>query len=778
MSPSVLICPGVPALRTRSARLAVVFAIISSLVAFSAPVSADPGDVGVEGPSYSGAGADPTGEKPESKLWFNDGFWWGSLWDTASSRYEIFRSAQGGTWTSTNVPLDTRSNSRADTLWDGDELYVASHVFSLTPASGSPSNLYKFTYNATTDTYAPVAGWPQQINNVRTETLVIDKDSTGQLWATWVQNDTANKRRVHVNRTLSGDSGWGGPFVVPGTAAHTQVASDDIASVIAFGGNKIGVLWSNQRVTPKTFNFNVHDDAAADTSWGSSVAISGGNRFGDDHINLKSLHSDGSGRIFAVIKTSNTGASEPLIVVLTRSSAGSWSQRTVWTKGNNLTRPLVLVDTSSSLLHAFASTEGGGTVFYKSATLTGNFATGLGTVVMEDAAQDNINNVTSGKGNVNSSTGLLVLASNQSTQRYWHHFNPLGGGAGNVAPVCSTRSLTVAQDSAGGDVAPSCTDGDGPSALTYAIGSQASKGVASVTGGPGTWQLHYVPTAGQSGSDTFTYTAFDGAATSAPATVNVTITPTGGGNVAPVCSTRSLTVAQDSAGGDVAPSCTDGDGPSALTYAIGSQASKGVASVTGGPGTWQLHYVPTAGQSGSDTFTYTAFDGAATSAPATVNVTITPTGGGTPVTVSPTADTYVASDQPTTSNGSGLTLRTRTTTSAQLNSYLRFTFSGVGTAGSATLRLYVNESSVDAGKLYQVLDDSWTESMLFGGQPALGPLIVDLGAVTAGAYRNIDVSGYVTGDGTYSFAIIGENNDLARFDSREAANDPLLVVTP
>ena len=62
---------------------------------------------------------------------------------------------------------------------------------------------------------------------------------------------------------------------------------------------------------------------------------------------------------------------------------------------------------------------------------------------MEDTAQSDINNVTSGKGNVTSATGLLVLASNQTTQRYWHHYKALGGGGGgNVAPVCSNRSLT------------------------------------------------------------------------------------------------------------------------------------------------------------------------------------------------------------------------------------------------------------------------------------------------------------------------------------------------
>ena len=245
----------------RVLRICLVAGLLSISMALPAAVRAD---TGVEGLSYAGAASNPTGEKPESKLWFNDSSWWGSLWDTASSRYEIFRFSSGS-WTSTNVPLDTRSNSRADTLWDGTKLYVASHVYSLAPASGYPSRLYRFSYNPATDTYALDVGWPQDINNVRSETLVIDKDSTGQLWATWVQNDTGGLRRVHVNRTLSGDSGWGAPFVVPGTASHTQVAADDISSVIAFGGNKIGVMWSNQRVSPKTFNFIVHDDSQAMT---------------------------------------------------------------------------------------------------------------------------------------------------------------------------------------------------------------------------------------------------------------------------------------------------------------------------------------------------------------------------------------------------------------------------------------------------------------------------------------------------------------------------------
>src|ERR671915_781356 len=159
-----------------------------------------PGDIGFEGPSSVGAGSAPTGSKPESKLWWNDGFWWASMWHAASGDFHIFRLDQGTqTWVDTGVALDDRPSTRADTLWDGaaGKLYVASHRFSESPATGFPSRLYRFSYDAATNTYTRDSGFPVLINNFRTETLVIDKDSTGQLWATWVQGG-----KVWVNRTL------------------------------------------------------------------------------------------------------------------------------------------------------------------------------------------------------------------------------------------------------------------------------------------------------------------------------------------------------------------------------------------------------------------------------------------------------------------------------------------------------------------------------------------------------------------------------------------------
>ncbi|MCA1709160.1 MAG: hypothetical protein LC808_40115, partial [Actinobacteria bacterium] len=45
------------------------------------------GDIGFEGPSTVGAPIALTGEKPESKLWWNDGIWWASMWSTGSAAY-------------------------------------------------------------------------------------------------------------------------------------------------------------------------------------------------------------------------------------------------------------------------------------------------------------------------------------------------------------------------------------------------------------------------------------------------------------------------------------------------------------------------------------------------------------------------------------------------------------------------------------------------------------------------------------------------------------------
>jgi PKD repeat protein len=393
-------------------------------------VSSASGNVGYQDGSTSGAGAGATGEKPESKLWWNDGFWWAAMFDAASQTHHIFRLDRSTqTWVDTGTLLDNRPRSRSDVLWDGARLYVASHVFASSASaatSGNPARLYRFSYDPATDTYSRDAGFPVQINNYSTETLTIDKDSSGVLWATWVQGSS-----VYVNSTTGGDAVWGAPFALPSSGA-TGLDADDISAVAAFGGNQVGVMWSNQPAS--AMYFAVHADGAARELWQASRTAVQGPNSADDHINLKQLQGDPSGRIFAAVKTSLDDAggttSAPQILVLARDRAtGDWSSYVFGRLSDCHTRPILLLDSEHQVLHVLATAPdsgcpfsgAAGTIFHKSSSLASiSFPSGRGTPVMRDAASPNLNNVTGSKQSLNATTGLVALASNDVTKRYWH----------------------------------------------------------------------------------------------------------------------------------------------------------------------------------------------------------------------------------------------------------------------------------------------------------------------------------------------------------------------
>src|SRR5687768_2943455 len=157
-------------------------------------------DVGHEDYRYTGTSSPNGTKRAESTLWFNDGSWWGNMWDPASADFHIFRlDTAMQTWVDTGTTVDSRSNTHADTLWDGARLYIASHVHSNTPSSGYLTYLYRFSYDPVTRRYLRDPGFPVEINNYRSKAVVLDKDSTGKLWATWMQGT-----EVYINRTVGG----------------------------------------------------------------------------------------------------------------------------------------------------------------------------------------------------------------------------------------------------------------------------------------------------------------------------------------------------------------------------------------------------------------------------------------------------------------------------------------------------------------------------------------------------------------------------------------------
>ena len=127
----------------------------------------------------------------------------------------------------------------------------------------------------------------------------------------------------------------------------TSVASDDISSVIAFGPGKIGVMWSNQ--SQDAMYFAVHVDGAIDSTWQASKQAIAGPGEADDHINLKSLQSDGTGRVYAAVKTSLTTSNSPSLRLMVRDPAtGNWTKLPLRPGvSDNFTRPVVMLDTST-----------------------------------------------------------------------------------------------------------------------------------------------------------------------------------------------------------------------------------------------------------------------------------------------------------------------------------------------------------------------------------------------------------------------------------------------
>jgi hypothetical protein len=412
--------------------LAVIFSFHAFLLQQAAQAQSTPVTAGYRDFNF-GSGVDPTltGEKPQSKLWWNDGYWWGSLWDPSMGKYAIYKlNFATQSWSSTGVAIDDRGTSRADALWDGQRLYIASNVFADnsggSTSSSQSARLYRYSYNSSTKTYALDSGFPVNVNSSKSETLVIDKDSTGQLWVTWTENS-----KVKVNRSTTNDQTWGTPFDLPVQGAN--ISSDDISTLIAFDG-KIGLMWSNQN--DKKIYFAIHRDSDADNTWQAketSLADGNGGPIADDHINIK-LSGDSNGNLYAVTKSSFADADgvKPGVYFIKRAISGGWSSYEVGKNTEDHTRPILLIDNGNQKAYVFAKAvvNGNDVIVMKSSSLgTISFPQGLGTPFIQSSTDKVINNPTSTKQWLDGARDLVVLASDESSKYYLHNYIDLSGGS-------------------------------------------------------------------------------------------------------------------------------------------------------------------------------------------------------------------------------------------------------------------------------------------------------------------------------------------------------------
>ena len=155
--------------------------------------------------------------------------------------------------------------------------------------------------------------------------------------------------------------------------------------------------------------------------------------------------------------------------------------------------------------------------------------------------------------------------------------------------------------------------------------------------------------------------------------------------------------------------------------------------------------------------------------------TPTPGPGGSTFTYNAGDDAIVLSNRSTTNYGSATILGTDD--APDILSFLKFNVTGLdGTVASATLRVYVT-SGTAAFDVAQVAGTSWTESSItYSNAPTIGAVINSSGAFSSGTWVEIDVTGAISGDGTFSLALLPSGIGRTLFDSAEASNGPELVV--
>ncbi|KPK02986.1 MAG: hypothetical protein AMK71_00290, partial [Nitrospira bacterium SG8_35_4] len=362
-------------------------------------------ETALAGSFYIGGGG--TDSKPQSKLWFNDGTWWGIVLD---GRDQYFYKLEGMSMvkqTFADALVDPVNSSRADVLWNGEHLYVLMFHYS------KQSKLYKYTYDDTSKSYSLVPQFPVNIlMDSGRETAVIAEDSTGKLWITY---EAGNTIRV-IWSTSSDHILWD----FSGIDLHVGVHGDDISSITSFD-NKIGVIWSNQ--DEDNYGFSIHNDGDPETSWGPLEIFGSG--IEDDHINLAQTSSN---EILAITKT----AAIDDINLFIRADIG-WEGP--YLVAHDATRPIVVYDDESMNIYVMYTDLSSNlkAIMYKTASLFDLIWSDP--QVLIDVEGTHINNVTSTKQSVDSLSGLLVMASGNDSYAYYEMID--------ISPVTSRPVATV-----------------------------------------------------------------------------------------------------------------------------------------------------------------------------------------------------------------------------------------------------------------------------------------------------------------------------------------------
>ncbi len=358
----------------------------------------------------------------QSKLWYAQDAWWAGLYTPDADEIHIFRLDWATQiWLDTGTIVDERGDADSDFLWTGEHLYVASA--SKGTASSHRAKIQRFSFDPKTSRYVGDPDFPVAINDTGASGIVIDRDTRGGLWVTYVSGGS-----LWVAHTLSSDAHWAAPYAVPGSG---QLVDEDVSSLVPYGPGRIGVEWTDQ--TTERVLFTSHGDGDADDAWSPVETVATGVGTNDDQLNLKTFDLDGSRVVATTIRTTvdpdaDRNPLDAQLLVMVRQADGHWTASEAGRVEDKHNRAILLVDEGRRQMYVIAQAPtGGGIIAIKRAPLDDLiFPAGVGDPLMSSPDDPAIANPTSTKASVSVESGLVVLGSDETTGRYLHAALDLG----------------------------------------------------------------------------------------------------------------------------------------------------------------------------------------------------------------------------------------------------------------------------------------------------------------------------------------------------------------
>jgi calcineurin-like phosphoesterase family protein/fibronectin type III domain protein len=346
--------------------------------------------------------------------------------------------------------------------------------------------------------------------------------------------------------------------------------------------------------------------------------------------------------------------------------------------------------------------------------------------------------------------------------------SPFGGEFHRVADT------TWSEGSVNWNTAPSADTGILRSLSSVSANTWYEVDVTSLVSGDGTYSLKVVST----NSDGAYYSTREGMAGFAPqliiittsGSITTTASPTFTQTATPTRTPTNTSTATATPSQIPTPTATDAGLPTDTPTDTATPTSTN-------PPTDTPTLTPTNPGLPTDTPTATATPSQTPTFTPTLTPSPTNTGSVSSVTFTPIADSYVNADSPTTNYGSLTTLRIDG--SPIVRSYLRFTVQGLsGNVTRATLRIFANSASTSSCVANGVSDNTWSESAInYNNAPSLGSALGSSSPIVTGQWISIDVTTYITGNGTYNLALATPGSTAVSLASRQSgANAPQLII--